>query len=496
MRVLTKKILAVMLIFSLSAGLAACSMLGGTTEADTTVSESETETETTASEPETTEPEAETVQPTQFDPTEQKDILKLKALADAWDPLEASADNAVLSYISDALYCALTSEDGRKTALVPGMAAGDPVDLTEVIAREYPDMGIPDGEKSGYAYVVPLKQGCCFADGTKIDANTFVDSLHLLLQPGMNHIRASWVLGGGLLPIAGTDRYIKQGTVSYKPVTVRLSAEDDLSNVMIDARQYAGLGYVSENGDPIPEYFSVLSEIRYGRGPEEEPSDPTESSDPAESTEPETVPGPTETAAEPTETAAEPTETAAEAESAESKPEGETEGEETEPDEQYPISGRGLWEAYLASLPEPVEGEEDKPLQTPLFYAEDNSSLKVGTDELGLWASGEYELTVVLSEKLPAGALKKSLNILSDILVNPEQYKALGSDYGRRVGRFSSFGPYLLTQGEAGSDLQLTRNLNWYGWDEMVYIKEIRNAWYCLFPDKTVYQEIIIENAP
>ncbi len=99
-------------------------------------------------------------------------------------------------------------------------------------------------------------------------------------------------------------------------------------------------------------------------------------------------------------------------------------------------------------------------------------------DNVGLYASGEYELTLVLKNALSGFYLIQNMNVLTDPLVDPELYdKCLTekdgvwtSTYGTSPETSVSFGPYKLSEYQLDKYMNFTRNEHWYGYTDGKHI--------------------------
>ncbi len=126
---------------------------------------------------------------------------------------ETSSATYVLDYTSDALYTFDYNDDYTAYRIVPSMASGDPIDVTEEYAGQF---GIPASADEAYAYKIPLKDNLKFDDGTGINANTFVSSVMNLLNPDAMNFRADNLYSSGNLKIAGAEAYVKGGNYAWQ----------------------------------------------------------------------------------------------------------------------------------------------------------------------------------------------------------------------------------------------------------------------------------------
>ena len=105
--------------------------------------------------------------------------------------------------------------------IIPEMAAALPVDVTEEIkALDNNKYNIPESATSGYAYKIALNPAATWENGVAINADTYVYSMKQLLNPALTNYRASDYYAGDLC-IAGAEFYANQGnTVECTPNTV------------------------------------------------------------------------------------------------------------------------------------------------------------------------------------------------------------------------------------------------------------------------------------
>ena len=124
---------------------------------------------------------------------------------------QSNSSTYILEYASDALYTFDYNDDLSGYKIVPSMAAGDPVDVTAEYVGKY---GITEGMKNK-VYAIPLKTNLKFDNGEVINANTFVESMKLLLDPKAKNFRADNTYKSGDLKIFNAEQYVKQNTYAY-----------------------------------------------------------------------------------------------------------------------------------------------------------------------------------------------------------------------------------------------------------------------------------------
>ena len=108
--------------------------------------------------------------------------------------------------------------------ILPEMAASLPVDVTAKVKAERPDFGIPESATEGYAYTIDLNPDACWEDGTPITADDYVESMKRLLDPRLQNYRAGDRYEGNF-SIAGAEMYANAGLSNN--VTVASAMEKD-----------------------------------------------------------------------------------------------------------------------------------------------------------------------------------------------------------------------------------------------------------------------------
>lgn len=112
----------------------------------------------------------------------------------------------ILDYASDGLLAFEYNKDFTGYEIVPSMAKDFPTDVTSEYVGKY---GIKEGDVNK-AWKITLKDGLKFDNGEKLDANSFVASMKLLLNPKASNYRADNVYKSGDLKIYNSEAYVKQ----------------------------------------------------------------------------------------------------------------------------------------------------------------------------------------------------------------------------------------------------------------------------------------------
>lgn len=156
------------------------------------------------------------------------------------------------------------------------------------------------------------------------------------------------------------------------------------------------------------------------------------------------------------------------------------------------FSGKMLWDNYAAyfqagaySLYKTVANED---------YNENYTM-----DSVGIFASGEYEITLVLDKSLSGFYLLYSLT--SNWLVKTDLYEAnlkesngvWSSTYNTSAETTCSYGPYIMTSFQQDKAMRFTKNENWYGYTDGQhdYVDPEDGKTYTMYQTTDIYcQEI------
>ncbi len=155
---------------------------------------------------------------------------------------QTATDAEILDYITAGFYTFDYNEtmDGYK--MVPGMAVGDPVDVTSQYVGKY---GIEEGD-TAKAYVLTLRDDLKWEDGTAITAQDFVESAKRLLNPDAQNYRAD-VMYSGSVSIVNAQNYLKQGQSGWFTAdNVHTTYSEDLDAELKFVLAPAGGDYAEE----------------------------------------------------------------------------------------------------------------------------------------------------------------------------------------------------------------------------------------------------------
>ena len=362
------------------------------------------------------------------------------AMSNNWNPhtYQTSDESYPISFVTTGLYD-LIFNDGLINTIegkdpftgwkfVPEMAADFPVDVTEEIKAAHPEYKIPESATAGYAYKIALNPNAVWADGTPINAETYVYSMKMLLDPDLQNYRATDYFDGSFA-VANAKNYYYQGNKNYNDVTggidTYVKGEDG--------------NYYSKSGNPlyiavgvVCGYLSPNSLYQYVEAYGDKYFDTTYW--------------------------------------AELKALMNADGAVVLNDTTYGylntlITGNPAWnedESYLYNyIVELVE------------YVPDYSF-----DNVGLFASGDYEITVVLSKSLAGFNLLYNLSgnwivykkLYEDNIVYDETTGTYSSTYNTSLETTMSYGPYKMDSFEKDMSMSFVRNEKWYGYTDGKHI--------------------------
>lgn len=334
---------------------------------------------------------------------------------------------------NDALHPVEGKEDFAGYKIIPEMAASEPVDVTEKVAAEHPEFNIPEGMTKGYAYTIDLNQNACWEDGTPIKAADYVYSMKQLLDPDLYNYRASDYFDGDF-SIAGAKEYNYQKTTAY---TGAYDENGDPTFGLEDLTKGEDGIYRNADGDPIgiavdfaidwlggdalSDYVNDERYINAGYLSNEKWDELVAACD--------------------------------------------RRGVAPLTDENLALVNSVLLDGAL--------GTADCYFVVGKYYEEVNYD-----DVVGCYASGEYQITIVLTKSLMGFNLL--YNLSSNWLVREDLYEAnkkldtatgfWTSTYNTSVASTSSYGPYKLTSYQKDKEMTFEKNENWYGYSDDLHV--------------------------
>ena len=142
---------------------------------------------------------------------------------------QTNIDADILDYITSGFYLFDYNETMDGYAMVPGMATGEPIDVTADYIGQY---GLEEGAETR-AYIIPLRDDLKWEDGTPITAHDFVESAKRLLDPAAQNYRADTMYSGSV-KIHNAENFLKQGqTINVPSDSVHTTYSEDLDAQLI-----------------------------------------------------------------------------------------------------------------------------------------------------------------------------------------------------------------------------------------------------------------------
>ena len=139
---------------------------------------------------------------------------------------QTATDADILDYITSGFYTFDYNADMTGYAMVPGMAVGEPKDVTADYVGKY---GIKEGD-TAKAYVITLRQDLYWENGDHITAEDFVESAKRLLAPAAQNYRADGMYAGSV-SIVNAMEYLKQGqSGKFTADTIHTTYSTDLDS--------------------------------------------------------------------------------------------------------------------------------------------------------------------------------------------------------------------------------------------------------------------------
>ena len=374
----------------------------------------------------------------------------VSTMATNWNPhtYQTTDDSYPAEFLRSGLYSFLFNDElhakeGKDPysgyVIVPEMAASEPVDVTETVKAEHPEFGIPESATKGYAYTIDLNPNACWEDGTPINADTYVYSMQKLLDPKLINYRATDYYAGDFC-IAGAEAFNLQGSFNWTNFTpLGMSVEEYIAQGGDMSKVVLDMSFWGISSADN-KGFDYITDDRMIRD--------------------------------------------------NSIPEGEP--------EDY-VSAKYLYDTYLApGMPYAAYaasylGTADK----VEFGAVDYD----GT--VGLYKSGDYQITLVLAKSLTGFNLL--YNLSGNWIVKEDLYEAnlketngvWSSTYNTSVETTSSYGPYKLTDYQTDKHMRFERNENWWGYTDGLhtYVDPTDGKEYPMYMTTAIDTQVVAESA-
>lgn len=466
MKNFSKRAIALLLAVVMVASLTACGKGNTDAKVTPTTTPAGSEQGNTAGDV-TTTPEREV---TEWDLSTVNYVYKdsVSTLASYWNPLdyETEDDSYLRDFIEAGFYNFVFNDeihpvDGKEDytgyKIIPEMAASEPVDVTETVKAEHPEFNIPESATKGYAYTIDLNKNACWEDGTPINADTYVYSMQKLLDAKLINYRATDYFSGSLC-IAGAEDYFYSGRTVTNPnsldgagmtwqISDLVKGADGVYTTPEGDIAYFGLneGYEWMGGDSLADYQAA------GYVPAENCWDVLSAAANADGFVPLT---------------------------------------DEAMNALYVFTGSDIW------------GNETWD-QLGYYVSITKSYPEVGYETVGLYKTGDYQITMVLGKSLAGFNLL--YNLTSNFLVYQPYYdKCLTetngswtSSYGTSIDTTMSYGPYKLVSYQTDKALRLERNPKWYGYtdDLHTYVDPTDGKTYRMYQSDAIDCQVVTETA-
>lgn len=351
-------------------------------------------------------------------------------------------------------------EDFTGYVVLPEMAASLPVDVTEQVKAEHPEFNIPEDMTSGYAYTIDLNPDACWEDGTPINADTYVYSMQKLLDPKLLNYRATDYYAQNF-SIAGAEEYANAGrTVDLDNYAMSGYTLEDLT--LGEDGQYVSpegspmfvgvnfdLSWTAQSGGTLQELVEASGDQYFNMERWEELVALADENGLAPLTE-----------------------------------------------DSY---------AMLVSVISTDAWMEDES-NAPCYFVERKTYPEVDFSTVGLYKSGDYQITLVLDKALAGFNLYYSLT--SNWIVKEDIYEeclSVSSDdhgnevwtstYNTSVETTSSYGPYKLVEYQTDKFMRFEKNENWYGWTDgkHIYKDPVDGKYYPMYQTTAIECEVVEE---
>lgn len=339
--------------------------------------------------------------------------------------------------------------------IIPSMAASEPVDVTEQVKAEHPEFNIPESATSGYAYTIDLNPDAVWADGTPINADTYVYSMKRLLDPALLNYRASDYYAQDF-SIAGAEAYANAGSTAWTDALGAYAVADLVKGE--DGNYYTADGLAVGLALNVPlDWLSGDTLKAYVEAYGDEYFDVTNW---------ETLVGMMD-----------------------------AKGVVALNDETLALftpvtTANEAWGETEADLP--------NYFATGVAYPECEYD---GT--VGLYKTGDYQITLVLSKSLSGFYLL--YNLMSNWIVYEDLYEACltesngvwSSTYCTSVDTTMCYGPYKLTEFQTDKFMKFEKNENWFGWTDgqHQYVDPTDGQTYDMYMTDVIECEVVPEAA-
>ena len=394
----------------------------------------------------------------------------VKVLSSNWNPhaYQTTDDAYPISFITGGLYSFFFNDEviyslGREAysgyVIAPEMAADLPIDVTAKVKLEHPEFAIPDSAEAGYAYVIKLNPDAKWENGTPINADTYIYSMQQLLDPTLKNYRATDYIDGDFV-IANAENYYYQGTTSY--VDNGIGNKYRLADLVKgeDGNYYAADGsamYIAVRygiywlgGYSLGDYVAAYGSAYFGMADWEKLVAASDNM-----------------------------------------------GLAPLNDDTY---------AWLLTTVTTNSNWDDTEEDAFNYFVEKNVyESDYSFSNVGIYKSGEYEITLVLEKSRVGFDL---LYKLTDNWIVYEPYYEAGktqvydtdawtNTYGTSVDTTMSYGPYKITEYSFGQYMKLERNESWFGYydNKHGYVDPVDGKVYSMYETTSIYCSVVGDDA-
>lgn len=482
-----KKLLAFLLAAAMLFSLCACGGGGNSTQTQapatpapaTQQPENNPPDDTPATEPGTEDPGADTStepEPT-FEPLTGEagkyTYSVYSTLAADWNPhtYQDTTASDTLSYLRSALYAWIFNDElhpveGKDPfttyTYLPEMAVGDPIDVTLQVKAEHPEW-FPEDAESGYAWAVNLREDMTFDNGHKINAETFVESAKRLLNPEMKNYRAPDFYNGQY-GIVGAEAYALGLAGQYKTYdngnigkTLKDMTKDENGQYVTTEEGWPAFIAINStlawcNGETLKTYVDKYGTDYFGLDHWDELVAMMDNAG------------------------------------------------------LIPCTDENLALLATVTTTNPNWGETEDDLPNYLVLGYEKYKDEITYDDVGFFASGDYQITYVYKTPLKAGFQLQYYGLSNFFLVDPEVYDACltqddagvwHSTYMTSAETSPSYGPYSMVSYQADKSQAYTRNESWWGYTDgnHKYIDPVDGETYDFYQTTDVEMQVVKEYA-
>lgn len=345
-----------------------------------------------------------------------------------WNPhtWEMSSDSEIMSYIEMGLVDVKIADDGVSYEWVMEMAE-EITDITSTYENK-DKYGIGDDE-TGRVWEVKLNQDAKWADGTVINADTYVYSMQQLLNPEMKNYRANNYISG-TSELYGAAAYFNNDKAGKAVLVENVDAEGSVVYAYDTWVKGDDGVYTTEDGRAI--YFSLDDDLTWMDGAS----------------------------------------VSYYAEYGYFASCYETLAALADTDGYVPVTDETIASLFEYTSSDEWGYETEADLANYVFYASDEVYEEVPWDEVGFVKVDDYTFLYITANPIDEFYLYTAFT--SNWIVYEALYEAgksttgglVATNYGTSVDTYMSYGPYKLTSFEVDKQFICDKNENWYGYTD------------------------------